>query len=123
MARRQVLNVSSISMVFLTAVPATAVRGGLWPSLLACLVSVLAYKFFFLPPLYTFTIDDPENVVTLIFFTATALVGSNLAARAREQAVAARDRARTTENLYSSAESSPALRAPMIFCMSARVRM
>lgn len=83
MALRQVLNVSSISIVFLTAVPATAVRGGLWPSLLACLLSVLAYNFFFLPPLYTFTIDDPENVVTLIFFMVTALVGSNLAARAR----------------------------------------
>ncbi len=100
MALRQVLNVSSISMVFLIAVLATAVRVGLWPSLFACLLSVLAYNFFFLPPLYTFTIDDPENVMTLIFFTLAALAGSNLAARAREQAVAARDRARTTENLY-----------------------
>ena len=38
-----------------------------WPSLFACLVSVLAYNFFFLPPLYTFTIADPENVVALFF--------------------------------------------------------
>ncbi len=100
LALRQVLNVSSIALVFLTAVLATAVRFGLWPSLFACLASVLAYNFFFLPPLYTFTIDDPENVVTLIFFALTALVGSKLAARARDQAVAANARARTTEELY-----------------------
>ncbi|HKM61287.1 MAG TPA: ATP-binding protein, partial [Acidisphaera sp.] len=73
---------------------------GLWASLFACLLSVLAYNFFFLPPLYTFTINDPENVVTLVVFAVVAVVGSNLAARVRAQALSARTRARTTEELY-----------------------
>jgi two-component system, OmpR family, sensor histidine kinase KdpD len=97
---RQTLGVSNLSQVFLIAVLASAVTYGLWASLFACFVSVLSYNFFFLPPLYTFTIADPENVVALFFFTIVALIASNLAARVRAQAVAARERARITEELY-----------------------
>lgn len=97
---RQVLGVSNIAQAFLIAVLASAVSFGLWASLFACLVSVLCYNFFFLPPLYTFTITDPENVVTLFFFTVVAVIASNLAARVRAQAIAARERARITEELY-----------------------
>ncbi|HUZ62877.1 MAG TPA: sensor histidine kinase KdpD [Acetobacteraceae bacterium] len=97
---RHVLAVSDVALVFLTAVLASAITYGLLPSLLACLVSVLAYNFFFLPPLYTFTIADPENVVTLFFFAVVALIASNLTARVRAQAIAARARAKTTEELY-----------------------
>ena len=100
MALREVLQAASISLVFLTAVLASAAAFGLWPSLFACLLSVLAYNFFFLPPLYTFTIADPENVVALVFFLITAVVASNLAAAVRAQAVTARLRARTTDDLY-----------------------
>jgi two-component system sensor histidine kinase KdpD len=60
----------------------------------------MAYNFFFLPPLYTFTIADPENVAALFFFAITAVVVSNLTARVRAQAIVARQRARTTEELY-----------------------
>jgi two-component system sensor histidine kinase KdpD len=63
-------------------------------------VSVAAYNFLFLPPLYTFTIAAPENVVALFFFAVTAVLASNLGATVRAQAVAARQRARTTEELY-----------------------
>jgi two-component system sensor histidine kinase KdpD len=54
-----------------------------------------------LPPLYTFTIADPENVVALFFFLIVAVIASNLAARTRSQAVSARGRARTTEELFA----------------------
>ena len=97
---QQWLAVQNIALVFLTAVLASAIAYGLWPSLFACLASVLAYNFFFLPPLYTFTIADPENVVALFFFAVVAVIASNLAARVRAQAVAARQRAKTTEDLY-----------------------
>jgi two-component system, OmpR family, sensor histidine kinase KdpD len=97
---RETLAVSNITLAFLTAVLASAVTYGLWPSLFACLASVLAYNFFFLPPLYTFTVSDPENVVALFFFAVVALIASNLAARVRTQAIAARQRARMTEELY-----------------------
>jgi two-component system sensor histidine kinase KdpD len=96
----QVLGVASVALTFLTAVLVSSVAYGLWPGLFACLVSVLAYNFFFLPPLYTFTIADPENVVALFFFAITAVIASNLTARVRAQAITARQRARTTEELY-----------------------
>ena len=97
---QQFLGISNIALVFLTAVLASAVTYGLWPSLFVCLVSVLAYNFFFLPPLYTFTIADPENVVALVVFAVVAVIASNLTARVRSQAFAARQRATTTEELY-----------------------
>ena len=67
-ADQQAIGAGTISLVFLTSVLVSAVLFGLWPSLFACVASVLAYNFFFLPPLYTFTIADPENVVALFFF-------------------------------------------------------
>ncbi|KMO27492.1 DUF4118 domain-containing protein, partial [Methylobacterium aquaticum] len=90
----------STDLVFLTAVVAVAVRFGLGPSLAAVLASSLAYNFFFLPPLYTFTIADPTNVVALFFFTLVAVAVSNLAARVRAEARIAGARSRTTEALY-----------------------
>jgi two-component system sensor histidine kinase KdpD len=96
----QRLGLASVAMAFLTAVLVSAVVYGLWPALFASFASVLAYNFFFLPPLYTFTIADPENVAALFFFGVTAVIASNLTARVRAQAIVARQRARTTEELY-----------------------
>ncbi len=97
---RHVVAVTSVSLAFLTAVLAAAAAYGLWPSLYAALAGVLLFNFFFLPPLYTFTIADPENVVALFFFMAAAIIVSNLGARMRTQALAARQRAAITESLY-----------------------
>src|SRR5712692_4154545 len=101
LALKQFLAISSLSLVFLTAVLASAVRFGLFPSLFACIVSVLVYNFFFIPPVYTFTIADPENVVTLFFFLVVAVITSNLTARMRSQAITAQLRAKTTAELYA----------------------
>ncbi len=97
---RQTLAVSNVALVLLVAVLASAVTFGLWPSLFACLICALAYNFFFLPPLYTFTIAEPENVVTLLVFVLVAGIASNLTARVRMQAIVARQRAALTEDLY-----------------------
>lgn len=93
--------VENVDLVFLTAVVITAVRYGLLPSLLASVAASLCYNFFFLPPTYTLTITEPTNVVAFFFFMLIAVVVSNVAARVRSQAVAATDRVRTTEYLYS----------------------
>ncbi len=95
------VGVQSISLVFLMAVLGTAIAWGLLPALFACLLSVLAYNFFFIPPLYTFTIADPENLVALFFFLVVAVIVSNLTAAARRQIVSARARAKTTAELYA----------------------
>ena len=97
---REVLGITSVALTFLTFVLATAVAYGLGPALFASLASMLAYNFFFLPPLYTFTIADPENIAALFFFAVAAVVASNLTARVRAQAIVARQRASVTEELY-----------------------
>src|SRR5690349_12274880 len=93
--------IENVDLVFLTAVVAVAVRYGLWPSLLASLAASLAYNFFFLPPVYTFTITDPTNVIAFFFFMLIAILVSNVAARVRSQADTAIGRIRTTEQLYA----------------------
>jgi two-component system, OmpR family, sensor histidine kinase KdpD len=95
------IGIENVDLVFLTAVVGVAVRFGLWPSLLASVVSSLCYNFFFLPPIYTFTISDPVNVAAFGFFTLVAVVVSHFAARGRTQAVTARERVRTVESLYA----------------------
>src|SRR6516162_160782 len=60
--------IENVDLVFLTAVVVVAVRYGLWPSLLASVGASLCYNFFFLPPIYTFTITDPTNVAAFFFF-------------------------------------------------------
>jgi Osmosensitive K+ channel histidine kinase len=95
------LGSENVDLVFLTAVVAIAVRYGLWPSLLATVASSLCYNFFFLPPLYTFTITDPTNLAAFVFFTVVAVVVSHFAARGRSQTVAARERVRAVELLYA----------------------
>src|SRR5262245_60408351 len=101
LAISQFVDLDNISLVFLAAVLASAVRYGAGPSVVAALLSVACYNFFFLPPLYTFTIADPANVVALFFFMIVALLTSSLTARTRTQAVIARKEARTTGELYS----------------------
>src|ERR1700683_3427112 len=92
--------VGNVALVFLTAIVAIAVRFGLWPSLFASVASALAYNFFFLPPVYTLTITDPANLIAFGLFTLVAIIVSGVAARGRTLAMAALERARTTESLY-----------------------
>ena len=91
------LGIENVDLVFLTAIVGIAVRFGLWPSLFASVIASLGYNFFFMQPVYTFTIADPTNVGAFFFFIIMAALVSNVAARVRTQAVAAMDRARTTE--------------------------
>ncbi|MEI9985860.1 MAG: sensor histidine kinase KdpD [Aliidongia sp.] len=97
----QLVQLPNISLIFLTSVLFSAVAWGLGPALWSALISVLAYNFFFLPPLYTFTIADPANVLALVAFSIVAIITSNLASRTRAQAITASARANTTAELYA----------------------
>ncbi len=92
---------TNLSLVYLAAVLFSALRAGLGPSIFAAFLSVAAYNFFFLPPLYTFTIADPANVLALVFFLVVALIVSNLTAQTQRQTRGVADRAKTTAELYS----------------------
>ncbi|TPQ33445.1 two-component sensor histidine kinase [Bradyrhizobium guangdongense] len=93
--------IENVDLVLLTAVVAVAVRYGLWPSLLATVAASLSYNFFFLPPIYTFTITDPTNVAAFVLFMVVAMLVSNVAARVRTQADTAIGRIRMTEQLHA----------------------
>jgi two-component system sensor histidine kinase KdpD len=93
--------IENVDLVLLTAVVGVAVRYGLWPSLLATIAASLCYNFFFLPPVYTFTITDPTNVAAFFLFMVVAILVSNVAGRVRSQADTAIGRVRTTESLYA----------------------
>jgi two-component system sensor histidine kinase KdpD len=92
---------SNVSLVYVVPVLIAAARHGLVPSLWVSTLSVLCYNFFFLPPLYQFTIADPANVVALFFFMFVAIAASALGTRTRAQAQAARREARTNAELYA----------------------
>jgi two-component system sensor histidine kinase KdpD len=96
----QVLDVRNLALVFLMAVLTSAVLHGLRPALYSCILGAFSFNFFFLPPRYTLTISDPESVLALFFFLGVAIIASNLTATVQRQAAAARQRARTTEDLY-----------------------
>ena len=96
----QQIDLPNISMIFIPVVLYSAIRHGLWPSLWTTLLSTLAYNFFFLEPLYTFTIENPQNVVALFFLLLVAIIASQLAAQSRAQAEAARRQAASTAALY-----------------------
>ncbi|MFC0219965.1 ATP-binding protein [Pseudochelatococcus lubricantis] len=94
------LDVRNIALVFLIAVLASAETWGLRPALFSSVVSAFAFNFFFLQPLYTLDIGDPESVIAFSFFLGVAVIASNLAGRVQRQIALARRRARTTEGLY-----------------------
>jgi two-component system sensor histidine kinase KdpD len=89
------LVVPNISMLFLVPVLFAAIRYGLAPSLFASVLGALTYNFFFLPPLYTFTIADPANVVAVAVLLIVAVIASDLGARVRTRADMASSQATT----------------------------
>lgn len=83
---RPYLGINAIDLLYLVPVVATATLYGVRASLLASLAGALAYNFFFLPPLHTFTISNPENIVTFAILAGVGLVAAQLAGRLRREA-------------------------------------
>lgn len=82
----QLIGPYTISLIYLLPVIASSTLLGLRPSLLASVAAALAYNFFFLPPLYTFTIADPQNAVTFLVLIGIGIATSQLAGRLRREA-------------------------------------
>jgi two-component system sensor histidine kinase KdpD len=81
----QVSNAATVALGFLIVVLLVAATGRLWVAITTSLAAMLTFNFFFLPPVGTFTIADPENWIALLAFLAVSLVASNLSAVARER--------------------------------------
>ncbi len=95
------LALANIIMVYLLGVLVVALRAGRGPAALSSVLSVAAFDFFFVPPRYTFAVGDTQYVLTFGVMLVVALVISNLAARVRDQAEAARAQERRTAALYA----------------------
>ncbi len=90
----------SIDLLFLVPVLLSAVSFGLRPALFTAFAAGLTYNFFFLPPLYTFTIADPNNFLSFAVLLLVAVTAGNLTARVRDQANLASARAAIASELY-----------------------
>jgi two-component system sensor histidine kinase KdpD len=75
----------SLALLMLLGVLLVAARFGLWPSVFASVLSVLALNFFFTPPLHTLNVADQGDLATLVFFLAMAGLTGNLASRTRTE--------------------------------------
>lgn len=101
---QEVANLGNIALVFVLPVLVVSLAYGLWPALVASVAATVAYNYFFLEPLYTLQIAEPENAAGMLLFSAVALLASGLAARARGQTVIARAEAGRAAALYSFAK-------------------
>lgn len=93
-------HVATISMLYLIVVLAAATVGGRGPAVSASVASFLAYNWFFVEPLHTLTVGDPEEWFTLGLFLVTAAITGQLASRLRDRAREAAARERETIHVY-----------------------
>jgi two-component system sensor histidine kinase KdpD len=90
----------NLSMIFLAAVLISAVQFGVRPAIAAAILSFFADDFFFIPPLYQFTIAEPQEFFSLIVFVAVAALTGWLAGRAKDQELLAQESERATQSLF-----------------------
>jgi two-component system, OmpR family, sensor histidine kinase KdpD len=95
------VNPSTAGFLFLVVILLIATKGGLVESTIASVAAMLCFNFFFLPPIGTLTIADPQNWVALFAFLATSLTASQLSAHAKRRAVEAEQRRGEVERLYA----------------------
>jgi two-component system, OmpR family, sensor histidine kinase KdpD len=91
----------NLIMVYLLGVMATAIHCGRGPAILNSLLSVLAFDFCFVPPRWTFTVEEAKYIVTFAVMFMTAVVISYFATLIRRQAEAARLQERQTAAMHA----------------------
>jgi two-component system sensor histidine kinase KdpD len=95
------VNYTTVGFGFLLAVLFISANWGLRYATFTAVLSTVAYNYFFLPPLFRFTIADSQNWIALLTFLVTAVVASQLSERARRSALSAENRRREFERLYA----------------------
>ncbi len=104
---RDELGLPTVMLLFLLLVVAVSAVGGLWPALTAAVGGFLLVNWYFVPPLYTFTIGDAENILALVVFLAVAVVVSGFVALAARRAAEGRRARAEAEALLRLAGTSP----------------
>jgi len=75
---RSQINEMTVALAMLLVVLFIAAAWGRWPGLVASVLGMLCLNYFFLPPIYTFTVADPKNWIALTSFFITALTAGQL---------------------------------------------
>src|ERR1700757_63848 len=94
------VNQTTVALSFLLAILAVSAVWGMAVSVFMSVAAMLAFNYFFLPPVGKLTIADPQNWVALFAFLVTSITGSKLSSRIRKEADEAHQRRREVERLY-----------------------
>lgn len=112
---RSALDPANLVLLYFLAVVLIAVRHGSRAGILSSFLGVLAFDLFLVPPYYSLTIHDTQDLVTFVIMLIVALVISQLTGDLRQQAMIARSRERRAHALFElSNELSAALTNPQI---------
>ena len=95
-----VTNPTTGALTLLLVVLATATRSRLTIAIATSIAAMLAFNFFFLPPVHTLTISEPHNLVALLVFLAVAAIASTLSSAARDRAHEAESRRLEVDRLF-----------------------
>jgi two-component system sensor histidine kinase KdpD len=99
------VNATTIGFAYLLLVLVIASTWGFLEAAVSSVLATLVFNFFFLPPVGTFTIADPQNWVALFSFLASSLIASRLSAQAKARTREAIERQQDLERLYSFSRS------------------
>ncbi len=91
---------TNLVMIYLLAVVIAAVYLGRGPAVFVSILGMLVFDFLFIPPYFTFTVSNPQYIITFIGLLGVGFVISQLTAQASEQAQTAREREAETAELY-----------------------
>jgi two-component system sensor histidine kinase KdpD len=94
------VNPTTVALTLLLFILLLAAEWGLRYAVVISVAATGLYNYYFLPPIGTFTIADPQNWLALLAFLVTAIVASRLSERARDEASDARARQREVEALF-----------------------
>lgn len=99
------VNATTVGFIYLVSILFIAARWGLSEALVASFLAVGCFNYFFLPPIRTFTVADPQNWVALVAFLATSITASHFSTQAKKRTLDAMDRQREMEKLYALSRS------------------
>lgn len=94
-------NSTTVALTYFLAILIIAANWGLAEAVIASVGAMLSFNFFFLPPIGTFVIADPQNWIALTVFLLTSVIASHLSVRARLKSVEADNRREEVEKLYT----------------------
>jgi PAS domain S-box-containing protein len=97
------ISITTVALSYLLVVLFVAAIWGRNPAVVASLFALPWFNFFFLPPIYTFTIEDPQNWIALTAFLVTALTAGQLSELARRHAAEAQRASAYNRSLIEAA--------------------